>query len=155
MRVTLEIDGIEHDVFLQREDDKLKVLVDGETYETEIGEGGSVTLGGKTHEITIETDAIVVDGTRHPFRIHDVKSGAAAGAPGAGGAARIKPPMPGKIVSVAVHEGDEVQAGDVLVILEAMKMQNEITAPAAGTVKKVHVEEGQAVEGKDVLVELE
>jgi biotin carboxyl carrier protein len=62
--------------------------------------------------------------------------------------------MPGKIVTVAVNEGDEVKAGQVLVILEAMKMQNEIAAPSAGTVKSLHVKEKEAVASGAKLVTL-
>ncbi|MFA5862377.1 MAG: biotin/lipoyl-containing protein, partial [Candidatus Thermoplasmatota archaeon] len=90
------------------------------------------------------------------FRITDFQ---AAGAPGAHGgarkAAKIKPPMPGKIVTVNVQEGQEVKAGQVLLVLEAMKMQNEIAATGVGTVKRVHVKAGQNVEVKDVLIEIE
>jgi biotin carboxyl carrier protein len=63
--------------------------------------------------------------------------------------------MPGRVVRVAVEEGASVEVGSALVVLEAMKMQNEIQAERAGTVRKVHVAEGQAVEGGDPLVELE
>jgi biotin carboxyl carrier protein len=105
--------------------------------------------------VKIEAHEVVFDGSPLPFRIHDVKTGAAGGEGGGTRGARVKPPMPGKIVTVAVNEGDEVTTGQVLIILEAMKMQNEIVAPGPGTVKKVHVKAGQNVEGKDVLLELE
>ena len=62
--------------------------------------------------------------------------------------------MPGRVVSVAVAEGATVEAGQPLVVLEAMKMQNEIQADRAGTVTRVHVAAGQAVEGGDPLLEL-
>jgi glutaconyl-CoA decarboxylase len=60
--------------------------------------------------------------------------------------------MPGNINAVKVKVGDQVKAGDPLVILEAMKMENEITAPVAGTVKEVRVKPGQTVNNGDVLV---
>ena len=60
--------------------------------------------------------------------------------------------MPGKIVKVVVEEGQSVKAGEVLLVLEAMKMQNEITADADGTVKAVNVEAGQNVKVKESLV---
>jgi pyruvate carboxylase subunit B len=62
--------------------------------------------------------------------------------------------MPGRVVKFLVSEGDEVISGQGLVVLEAMKMENEITAERAGTVRKILVEEGQAVEGGDSLFEL-
>jgi pyruvate carboxylase subunit B len=62
--------------------------------------------------------------------------------------------MPGLVVRVHVQEGDEVQAGQGLVVMEAMKMENELRAAAAGTVKRVHVAPGKAVEKGAILVEL-
>mgnify|MGYP003595958662 FL=1 len=76
------------------------------------------------------------------------KEAVAAGA----GEHSIDAPMPGKIVKVVVEEGQSVKAGDVLLVLEAMKMQNEITADADGTVKAVNVEAGQNVKVKESLV---
>ena len=154
MKVVLEIGGDEHEAYVTREADKLKITVDGETFEAKLGDG-IVTIGSKTYRVNIGEREVTVGDTPLPFRILDVKTGAAGGEGAGARGARVKPPMPGKIVSVAVNEGDEVRAGQVLVILEAMKMQNEITATSAGTVKKVHVKPGQNVEGKDVLVELE
>jgi len=67
----------------------------------------------------------------------------------------IVAPMPGIILSIAVKEGDEVNAGDSLLVLEAMKMENEIHAPQAGKVKKIHVNEGAEVQSGSQLVEFE
>jgi glutaconyl-CoA/methylmalonyl-CoA decarboxylase subunit gamma len=68
---------------------------------------------------------------------------------------RIKPPMPGKVVEVKVKEGQDVAEGDVLVVLEAMKMQNDLKSPLAGKVRRVHVQDGANVEASTVLVELD
>ena len=75
----------------------------------------------------------------------------AAMAPGAGEHS-IDSPMPGKIVKLVASEGQAVKAGDVLLILEAMKMQNEITADADGTVKSFNVAAGQSVKAHESLV---
>ena len=64
-------------------------------------------------------------------------------------------PMPGIILSIAVKEGDEVNAGDPILVLEAMKMENEIHATRAGKVKKIHVSEGAEVQSGSALVEFE
>ena len=64
-------------------------------------------------------------------------------------------PMPGIILSITVKEGDEVNAGDAMLVLEAMKMENEIHAPRAGKIKKVHVSAGAEVRSGSVLVEFE
>ena len=78
----------------------------------------------------------------------------AARAAGAGGGS-VKSVMPGVVVSLLASEGDEVEEGQPLLVLEAMKMQNEIAAPAAGTVRLIHVKEGEAVSAGAKLVDLE
>lgn len=78
-----------------------------------------------------------------------------AASAGPAGPAPLRAPMPGLIVRVAVEVGDRVQAGQGLVMMEAMKMENELRAPAAGTVKAVHATPGSAVEKGALLVELE
>jgi biotin carboxyl carrier protein len=67
----------------------------------------------------------------------------------------ITPPMPGKIIAVKVKEGDTVKSGDVVLILEAMKMANEIKSPYAGKVKEVRVTTGQSVAPQDILITIE
>ena len=81
--------------------------------------------------------------------------GNAAGKSAAGGPARIAAPMPGKLIRILVDEGAEVAAGDGLVVIEAMKMENELRAPRGGKVKQVAVQEGQAVEAGALLVVVE
>lgn len=83
-----------------------------------------------------------------------LRSATAAGAL-AGGVARITAPMPGKVVRVMVEAGAEVEAGDGIVVVEAMKMQNEMKAPRAGKVVTVSVEVGSTVNGGDVLAVIE
>jgi len=71
------------------------------------------------------------------------------------GPSRLEAPIPGKVVKVHVGVGDEVEAGRPLVVLEAMKMENELTAQQAGKVIAVHVEPGQIIDAGGLLVELE
>jgi len=71
-----------------------------------------------------------------------------------GNGQKVTAPMPGNVLKVAVKEGQSVQKGDMVMILEAMKMENEIVAPADGTVSAIHVAEGQSVESDDVLFEI-
>ena len=78
----------------------------------------------------------------------------AAAPAGAAGAVAVKAPMPGNILDVKVAAGASVKAGDVLVILEAMKMENEIVAPQDGTVASVNVNKGDTVNSGDVLVSM-
>lgn len=75
----------------------------------------------------------------------------AAAAPVAGGGANVTAPLPGTILDVRVSAGQQVSAGQVLCILEAMKMENEISSPAAGTVAQVAVQRGQSVNVGDLM----
>ena len=72
----------------------------------------------------------------------------------AAGAVQVNSPMPGNILDVKVSAGQAVQAGDVLVILEAMKMENEIVAPQDGTVASINVHKGDTVNSGDTLVSM-
>lgn len=76
---------------------------------------------------------------------------------GLGGAAEgeLLTKMPGKIVKIFVKEGEKVEAGQTVLVLEAMKMENEIKTPTAGTVKAIHVKEGDALEEGVLMVEVE
>lgn len=68
---------------------------------------------------------------------------------------KVESPMPGMVLNVAVKEGNPVKKGDLLVILEAMKMENIIKSPADGMVKSIHVQQGDTVAKKQLLVELD
>ena len=111
---------------------------------------------------------ITVNGVAYSVSVEETAAGAApvaaaappapAAAPkaaaGAAGAVSVKAPMPGNILDVKVSAGASVKAGDVLVILEAMKMENEILAPQDGTVASVNVNKGDTVNSGDVLVSM-
>ena len=75
-------------------------------------------------------------------------------APAAAGSVSVDAPMPGNILDIKVSNGASVKAGDVLLILEAMKMENEIVAPQDGTVASVNVNKGDTVEAGQTLVSL-
>ncbi len=87
-------------------------------------------------------------------RMRTIRDMTGAGA-GPGGPMPIVAPMPGLIVRVIVSKGDEIQSGDAIVVMEAMKMENELRAVGPGRVNAVLVSEGQAVEKGAILVELE
>ena len=111
---------------------------------------------------------ITVNGVAYSVSVEETAAGAAPAAPkaapapaaapkaaaGAAGAVSVKAPMPGNILDVKVSAGASVKAGDVLVILEAMKMENEILAPQDGTVASVNVNKGDTVNSGDVLVSM-
>jgi biotin carboxyl carrier protein len=100
---------------------------------------------------------VVVGTTRFVLTLTDPKllrSSVSAGAQG-DAAARIIAPMPGKVVRVMVEAGATVAAGDGIIVVEAMKMQNEIKAPRAGTVTTLNIRTGATVNGGDVLAVIE
>ena len=79
---------------------------------------------------------------------------AAPAAAGSEGAVKVNSPMPGKILSVKASVGQAVKRGEVIMILEAMKMENEIVAPSDGTIASINVNEGASVEAGSVLASL-
>jgi biotin carboxyl carrier protein len=119
------------------------LIVDGESYEAGIvrqQDGYTVAIGGATFDV----------------ELRDAARGAGASArPRAAGPVGIKAPMPGKVVRVLAVVGQQVQAGEGLLVMEAMKMENELKAPRAGRVREVHVSERQAVETGALLLVLE
>ena len=119
-----------------------------------------VTLNGKNYEVEVEkTDAVITSITdaapvaapvAAPAPAATPAPAAAPAAPTAGGT-NVVAPMPGAILSVNKNVGDAVNAGDVIVVLEAMKMENDIVAPCAGTIKQITVQKGSTVETDAVL----
>ena len=125
---------------------KFHVSVNGTNYEVEVEE----ITGAKT-------PAPAQNGTVVATELKPAAPAPAAPAPAAAAAAdgeHITAPMPGNILSVAVKAGDAVKKGQVLMILEAMKMEYEIMAPADGTVQAVHVTAGNTVDTGAMLVTL-
>ena len=102
-----------------------------------------VTVNGVAYNVTVE------EGTGAPVA---AAAPVAAPAAGAAGAVSVTAPMPGNILDVKVKAGDSVKAGDTLLILEAMKMENEISAPQDGTIASVNVRKGDVVNSGDLLI---
>lgn len=146
--VRAEVDGRRYELDLARlGNGQMLLKSEGQVFECRVdGRPGSgsavdVTVGAATYPVTL-TD---------PKRL---RSTAATGVH-AGGAARIIAPMPGRVVRQLVAVGAEVAAGDGIVIVEAMKMQNEMKSPKAGKVVTMNVEVGATVNGGDVLAVIE
>ena len=126
---------------------KFNVTVNGTTYEVEVEEVKAA--GGATKAAPAPAPKAAPAAAPAP------KAAAPAAAPkvaAGAGEHSIDSPMPGKVIKLVAAEGAAVKAGDVLLILEAMKMQNEITADADGTVKKFNVAAGQSVKAHESLV---
>ena len=119
----------------------------------------NVTVNGVLYEVVVEeVDAANVAApvaTAAPAAPKAAPAAPKAAAPAAAaGSVVVKAPMPGNIIKVNVKAGDSVKKGDVLCILEAMKMENEVCAPADGVVASVNVAQGASVQTDDVLVSL-
>lgn len=168
-----------------------------------------VTVGGRTYDVEVRGETVVVDGNEYPVKVRDDKEfytvrvgtveyrvqlppegertsgmtvhvdyrpfvfeyeGRLGGRPTGRPAGATRPPggrsrtgqkgaitaqLAGKVLRIMAKPGDQVNAGDVLLVVEAMKMENEIKAPVAGTVKEIPVTEGQQVADGDVLAVIE
>lgn len=162
---------------------KYLVSIAGRTLDVTV-DGDRVTVDGTTHRVTlvaiphVPLRRLVLDGTSRVFvvdrdrhgwlvqlggerwvaAVEDERTHAlremTGQTPSEGRTGPIRAPMPGLVVRVEVEEGQAVEAGQGVVVLEAMKMENEITTPGAGIVSKVHVSAGQAVEKDAPLVEI-
>lgn len=152
-----------HVVDLEKDEVSYKVSLDGKPVDADVilaaPNAVSVILGGVVFDIHI---APSLNGTYklqtgpHEFKadVRDPRAwhGRKQGALEAEGRQQIIAPMPGKVIRWLVNVGDEVEAGQGLVVVEAMKMQNEIRSPKKGKVERLHAKEGQAVNAGDVLV---
>jgi biotin carboxyl carrier protein len=122
----------------------------------------SLILEGKSFESYVyqgdEDWQVLLHGHNFQVKVEDEREkrlkAAAGGGVAEGGEFKLKAPMPGLVVSIPVSEGQEVQKGQTLVILESMKMQNELKSPRDGTVSHIKVKAGESVEQKQALLNL-
>ena len=161
--------GDEHiEVEIKREGTQLTAVVDGRSYELEASEPEPGVFlfnhNGNIYEATV-SQSVAAGGPSHvrigsnefDVRLIDPKRlrGSGSDAAHADGLVEIKSAMPGKVVRVLLEAGAEVEAGTGIVVVEAMKMQNELKAPKAGTIKEIRVKEGAAVGAGDILATIE
>jgi biotin carboxyl carrier protein len=142
----------------------LEVRIGGELVDVDVVPVGgqlSVRVAGQVVDLTTEGQppdvGAIASGHRSYVRVESerLRAAEAAKKSGGGGAEKlIKSPMPGRIVKILVQPGDQVEAGKPLLVMEAMKMENEIKAKAAGTIGQIHVAAGDTVEGNAKLVTL-
>ena len=116
----------------------------------------TITVNGNVYDVTVESGASGAAPVAAAPKAAPVAAPKAAPAAPAGaqGGVKVNAPMPGKILAVKASAGQAVKKGDVLLILEAMKMENEVVAPQDGTVASINVAEGAMVESGDVLATL-
>jgi len=145
---------------------EVRAVVEGRTIPVDAYDhGGAVHLdiGGQSVELWMEGAppevGVVVSSRRFYARVEDERMRALASVhgnkAGGGGEGLITSPMPGRVLKILVAEGDEIQAGRPLIVVEAMKMENELSSMRDGRVKKVYVTAGATVEGGAKLVEIE
>jgi biotin carboxyl carrier protein len=120
----------------------------------------SILLDGKSYEVRQESSAgesiIVVGHERFTAILRDPRSyRSRRSRDGGQGIKKISAPMPGKVVRVLAPAGTEVEVGQAVLVIEAMKMQNELKAPKKGKVTRLNVDEGEAVEAGQILAEVE
>ena len=120
-----------------------------------------ITLDGKTYEMDVELIGAngaavqpVANAAPAPVVSAPAAPAPAASKPAAASTGAVTAPMPGTILKVLKASGDAVKAGDVVLILEAMKMENEITAPVDGVIGSLSLTEGSTVAGGDLLFEV-
>ncbi|MBP2644694.1 MAG: gcdC [Firmicutes bacterium] len=131
---------------------RFKVTVNGVSYNVEVEEEGGAFSTAPSP--AVRAHAPVHTPVQTPVMTPATAPKSAASTPPvevAAGDTPIVSPMPGKVIKVISKAQDKVNKGDVLMILEAMKMQNEISAPVSGTVKSLNVEEGQSVKPGEVM----
>ena len=154
MRFDVTVAGNMRRIEIRPSDAGYVVTVDGESLELDArdtGSGGlSLLLGAQSFEAGLEIrDAgytVFLEGRAYDVSVRPAGAGETVQRAQETGPARLVAPMPGKIVQVLRQIGDPVAEGDGLVVMEAMKMENELKTPRPGRVKEVAVSEGQAVE---------
>ncbi len=154
MRLRIAVDGRERDVSVDGEPPDVRVTVDGRAVPVRVAvEGTSATaeVGGRRIRLDFG-GGVRIDGGPREVRVTWLPDEALGGAEAM--VVDVRPPMPGRIVKVLAKVGETVRRGAPLVVLEAMKMQNEIPAPRSGAVLEVRVREGDAVAANDVLVRI-
>lgn len=151
---TLRMGGEEYEVRRQG----TALFINGKRFEPEI-DGDAIKVGPAVHKVEIDASRAFVDGIAYAFDTEGLEPRTsmleAIQATQQGGDGTVNAIMPGLIIKVLVQAGDEVKSGDVLVILEAMKMESEICSPIDGVVKEIFVEKGVNVSQNQPLVTVE
>ena len=170
MRFDLVMDGKTYNVELDI-GKTVVVKLDGETFRAEMDkneQGLNILLNGKISHVRLSGSHVSVDGHRHLVEVRNLRRGMPSRSntveevdndpvcspPGkiSCGEGVVYPPMPGRVIAINVMEDDLVNIGSSILILEAMKMQNEICSKWSGKVREINVSVGDMVESGDVLI---
>jgi biotin carboxyl carrier protein len=171
MKLQAQLSGTDHEITVDLDGDRVNGSVDGRSYELEVREissgeylllNGTAVFRCRIESMSDRRDSrqsfeVSLRGRGYDVKVIDPKrlrSGHASAAHDPG-AAEVVSPMRGKLVRVLVEQGSQVEAGDGIVIVEAMKMQNEMKSPKAGVVVSINAEAGATVNAGDVLAVIE
>lgn len=168
MKLFAEIAGEKHAVEIKIDGERVTANIDGRAYELEVSQPDAASFliknDGKIHSISVSPDqslpGVVHTHSRrgdHTVKITDPKRlrGVAEADGQSDGPVAIKTAMPGKVVRILVVAGAEVVKGDGIIVVEAMKMQNELKSPKDGTVRAIRVEEGATVAAGETLATID
>lgn len=149
---TLSLDGTTYKIAMNGN----SVLVNGQPFVVTL-DGNRVLVDGSPYEVTLQGNQAIVGGIAYNVAVEGLNNKGVARhvSAAAGGKGAVTAIMPGKIIRVLVARGDEVAEGQVLCVLEAMKMENEVRTPKAGRVKTLSVRPGLDVERGALLAEIE
>jgi len=158
---TLTLENVEYPIIVEGD----TITVNGRPFAIEVPDDGTVLVDGIAYAVALEGETATVGGESYAVQISGLAvtaavpsptpSGPAASPAAEAGAGAILAIMPGKIIRVMVEPGQQVEEGEPVCVLEAMKMENELHARQSGTVRAVHVKPGDDVEKDQVLVEVE
>ena len=164
MKLHAEIGDEKHEIEIKDADGKVFASVDGREYELEVSQPEPNVYLIKNEGRVFQAFVSPVQKAGDPYEVQigrhslDVKlfdpkrlRGTGRDTEHGDGAAEIRTAMPGKVVRILVGKGASIEKGDGVLVVEAMKMQNELKSPKAGTVKEIKVEEGSTVSAGDVL----
>ena len=159
------ITNVEGKQFLIEIIDEKHVSVDGKVYEVDFESVSgqpvySLIVDGRSHESYIyqgeENWQVLLRGRLYPVTVEDEREKRLRAAAGGGvaetGEFHLRAPMPGLVVAVHVTEGQQIKKGQVILILESMKMQNELKAPRDGTIGRIRIKAGETVEQRQTLL---
>jgi len=164
MKLRLIVGGAEEELELLSQPPVCRFRWQGTEHEAnvEMPEPGvySVLIDGRSYDAAVEhrpdVTVVVIDGHRFEIQVRDPRRWSRqSGSRGAGAVETLSAPMPGKVVRVLVSPGDAVEAGQGLLVVEAMKMQNELKASRAGRVSVIHAREGATVAAGEPLATIE
>lgn len=157
IEATLRLDGHAHEVRLEETEHGWVAHVDGVAFPVRTHRKGTqmaVSAGGHVHVVDLrDAHTAIIDGQDAPFYIERLV-GVAGSVEETGLHGPVRPPMTGRVEAISVQSGDTVERGQVLFVLEAMKMRNEVKAPAAGVIGDVHAAPGDNVDTGTVVLEL-